>query len=132
VRVTLTFLTPALPDDLDVLAWPVTYVTWDVASADGKAHNVQVTFGADAGIAVNDPEQVVVQTTPTVNGLAVSRVGTQEQPVLERKRDYEPVAIRPEARKALREGANVLAVHCKQTRGGQYVDVGLCRVTESP
>jgi pyridoxamine 5'-phosphate oxidase len=38
VRITLTFMTPALPDDLDVLAWPVTYVTWDVASADGQPH----------------------------------------------------------------------------------------------
>jgi hypothetical protein len=48
------------------------------------------------------------------------------------RRDYEPVPMRPAARQALREGANVLAVHCHQTTGGQYVDVGLCRVTESP
>ena len=45
------------------------------------------------------------------------------------RRQYEPVAIKPEARGALREGENVLAVHCRQTRGGQYVDVGLCAVT---
>ena len=40
VQVTLTFLTPALPDELDVLSWPLTYLTWDVHSVDGKDHVV--------------------------------------------------------------------------------------------
>ena len=38
---------------------------------------------------------------------------------------YEELPIRPQARAVLRPGKNVLAVHCKQTKGGQYVDVGI-------
>ena len=40
VKLGLTFFTPALPDDLDVLSRPLTYIEWSVASADGAAHDV--------------------------------------------------------------------------------------------
>jgi WD40 repeat protein len=38
---------------------------------------------------------------------------------------YEPVLVRPEARQALRAGGNVLAVHCRNVKGPQYIDAGL-------
>jgi len=43
---------------------------------------------------------------------------------------YEPVPLSEEARRALRKGPNSLAVHCHQTTGGQYIDVGLATVKE--
>jgi hypothetical protein len=43
---------------------------------------------------------------------------------------YELWPLGDRARNLLRPGENVLAVHCRQTTGGQYVDVGLC--FESP
>jgi len=38
---------------------------------------------------------------------------------------YEEVEMTAEARAAIKTGKNVLAVHCHQTTGGQYVDVGI-------
>src|SRR5262249_13168103 len=48
VRVELTFLTPAIASDLEILARPVTYVIWTAQSSDGNAHQVEVYFDASA------------------------------------------------------------------------------------
>jgi hypothetical protein len=43
---------------------------------------------------------------------------------------YVVVPMAPAARAALRDGENVLAIHVRQTRGGQYVDAGLVALRE--
>jgi hypothetical protein len=44
--------------------------------------------------------------------------------------DYEWFEIRPEARKSLHAGKNSIAIHCKQTGGGQYIDAGLIELVD--
>jgi hypothetical protein len=87
VQLTLTFLTPALPSDLDVLARPVTYVTWEIRSADGKPHAVQIDFRMGGELAVNTADQPVTWDRPTVAGLTALRVGSAAQRVLGRRGD---------------------------------------------
>lgn len=44
VRLTVTFLTPALPHKLEVLSRPLTYLVFEIESLDGAAHDCSVYF----------------------------------------------------------------------------------------
>ena len=46
--------------------------------------------------------------------------------------EYVQMPINKDAIAALKQGRNTLAVHCHQTSGGQYIDVGLCQVIQPP
>jgi len=87
VEVTMTFMTPALPDDIDLLSRPVTYLTWEARSADGKPHDVQLYFDASTTLAVNKANQPVEWKKELASGLKVLSVGTVEQPVLKTRGD---------------------------------------------
>jgi Glutaminase A six helical-hairpin domain/Domain of unknown function (DUF5127)/Domain of unknown function (DUF4964) len=87
VALTLTFLTPAFPDDLEVLSRPATYVTWDVASADGRPHDVAVYFDASSDLTVNTAEQPVTWGRFRLGPYTALRAGSAAQPVLEKSGD---------------------------------------------
>ena len=83
VQVTMTFMTPALLDDLDVLSRPVTYLTWQVRSTDGGTHVVQLYFGASTLLTVNHPDEPVSWNVASASGLKILRAGSVKQPVLQ-------------------------------------------------
>ena len=87
VEVTLTFTTPVLPTDLDLVSRPVTYLTWTVHSIDGRDHAVQIYYDNSAELVVNTAEQPVTWSRPEVPGLEVLQIGSQEQPVLAKDGD---------------------------------------------
>ena len=84
VSLTLMFLTAALPQDLDILSRPVTYVTWSAQSLDAAKHEVSVYFDARSEIAVNQPDQPVAFLNADSSGIKAWRVGSVEQPILQK------------------------------------------------
>jgi Domain of unknown function (DUF4965)/Domain of unknown function (DUF5127)/Domain of unknown function (DUF1793)/Domain of unknown function (DUF4964) len=87
VRVGLAFLTPALPDDLEVLSRPATYLIWTASSLDGKDHKVDVYFDCSGEVAVNEPGQTVVWGRENLPTLQVLRIGSEDQKVLNARGD---------------------------------------------
>ena len=87
VRVELTFLTPDLPRGIEVLSRPVTYLTWQASSADGKPHQVEIYYDNTAELAVNTPDEAVAWKSETAGTLAVLRMGTSAQAILSRAGD---------------------------------------------
>jgi hypothetical protein len=82
VHVTMTFMQPALPDDLDVYSWPLSYITWQVRSSDGGKHEVQLYDSTSSQLAVNSTREQVEWSRSTAGGLTLLRVGTKTQNVL--------------------------------------------------
>lgn len=83
----LTFTSPLLMDNLDLLSRPVTYVNFKVSATDGRNHQLQVYLGASADLARTAPVQQVVAQVSSVNGLQMLKTGTTEQPVLKKRGD---------------------------------------------
>jgi hypothetical protein len=84
VNLTVTFFTPSLPKDLDVLSRPVTYLTM---TASGTGHSVSVLLDVDPVIAVNTADEQVTWGRSRASGLTVLNVGSRDQQVLNRPGD---------------------------------------------
>jgi hypothetical protein len=116
IELGIQFLTPCLPESLELLSSPITYVIFGMKGHDGQQHQVLVYFDAAAEIAVNQPSQEVVwsqeiindvqkpskgrfklSSTRKVNGkaeleaeiqqLSALKIGSKDQPVLQKKGD---------------------------------------------
>ena len=87
VEVTMTFTSPLLAKDIEVMARPVTYLTWSVKATDAQPHAVSLYFDAAADLVVNTADQPVQWSRLKMQGLRVLRMGSREQPVLEKSGD---------------------------------------------
>lgn len=87
VDLQLSFTSPLLPDQPDILSRPVSYVNTEVVSNDGKPHQVSLYFGVSSAIAVNTSGQLVTGSSYTSGNLGILKLGTKEQQVLQKKGD---------------------------------------------
>jgi hypothetical protein len=87
---------------------------------------IRRTFELPEGFKLEDPHLLIHHDEDAevyINGtLAVKAAGYTV--------NYTMLPLGQEARACLRPGTNTLAVHCKQTTGGQYIDVGIVDVIE--
>jgi len=83
----VTFTSPLLIRDLEMISRPVSYVTYKVKSNDQKKHQVKVLFSASSDLAVNTSSQEIVAETLQIPGLSVLKAGTTAQPKLQKSGD---------------------------------------------
>jgi hypothetical protein len=87
VQLRLIFLTPALPNDLDVLARPLTYIQWEALSQDGQPHDVDVYLDASTVLAANSADQATTWSRVKVGGIEALRAGLAQPEMLQRSGD---------------------------------------------
>jgi hypothetical protein len=87
IELTLTFLSPMLPHDLELVSRPASYVTFQARATDGRPHDVGVYFDASSQIAVNSPNQAVTWEASRDGDLQRLRVASAAQPVLAKDGD---------------------------------------------
>jgi hypothetical protein len=85
VTLTVSFFTPALPRDLDVLSRPVTYLSFSAKGA--GEHEVSLLVDVDPVISVNTPDEAVTWSRMRAKGMTVLNVGSRDQQVLNRPGD---------------------------------------------
>ena len=78
----VTFTSPLLLDDLELLSRPVTYIGFEVKSLDGQAHEVSLYLDISGEWAVNQPSQPVTWERSTSSRLDLLSISSVEQNVL--------------------------------------------------
>ena len=87
VSLNVTFTSPLIITDINILSRPVSYISMKTKSKDGKKHLVQIYVGASSAIASNKGSEEMVATGYTTPNLNVLKIGTIEQPILQKSGD---------------------------------------------
>lgn len=83
----VTFLSPLIPSDLDLMSRPISYISVTCSATDGKNHSVQLLFEASSLLAVDTRTEQVVWSRSQLSGVTVLRVSNFQQPVLAKSGD---------------------------------------------
>jgi len=83
----LTFTAPLLMHDLELVSRPVNYITYEVKSTDGRAHQVELYFEASPMWALNHPDQDSRSKTYEKDGFLFLKTGSVAQEILKKSGD---------------------------------------------
>lgn len=83
----LTFSAPLFMDDLKLLSRPVNYISYEVVSNDGKAHDVSIYFEASTAWALDKPLQEATLEGFSDGDLYFLKTGSVDQQILAKKGD---------------------------------------------
>ncbi|MCU0376755.1 MAG: DUF4965 domain-containing protein [Bacteroidales bacterium] len=87
IGIEMTFMSPLIVEDIDLVTRPVTYVTWEIRSEDGKPHKADLYFEISGLACVDNRSQQVVWDHRQAGGLEVLKIGTQSQEILKKSGD---------------------------------------------
>lgn len=87
VNLNLTFTAPLFMDNLELMTRPVNYLSYEVASNDGKQHQVELYFEASPQWALDVAYQKSTADSFEEDGLLFVRTGSQSQEILRKKGD---------------------------------------------
>lgn len=87
VDMKVTFTSPLLISDLELLSRPVSYISFSAAAKDGLNHAVEVLFSASSDLAANSMAQEMAASKFLSKDLTVLKAGTVSQQILGRKGD---------------------------------------------
>jgi Domain of unknown function (DUF4965)/Domain of unknown function (DUF5127)/Domain of unknown function (DUF1793)/Domain of unknown function (DUF4964) len=87
VELKVRFISPLLPDNLDLLSRPVNYITYETQAIDNQSHEVQIYFEATPEWAVDNISQEVSLEHGRTGTLSYLKTGTTEQAILAKQGD---------------------------------------------
>ena len=88
IRLEVSFMTPLLPDDLDIMTRPVSYMRASYTSVDGQKHNVRLGVKVREDICLNKRRQSPVVTEQLdIGDIKAVKMGNSQQDVLNRSGD---------------------------------------------
>jgi hypothetical protein len=87
VELELSFLSPLIASDLDLLSRPLSYVDAKLKSLDGKTHQVEWLFAVSEDIAKNESRQTAAIAQHTYGNVRYLKAGVVKQQVLSKKGD---------------------------------------------
>lgn len=87
VFLAVNFLSPLLATDLDLLSRPVSFISVNVMSKDGKPHDVKLYMDVSPDLSRNKSSETTTTKFYKQDGILFAKTGTVAQPVLKKKGD---------------------------------------------